>query len=196
MDYGDLNDDIECEENADEEAEDEEFSKKFYFLKNTRCANRYAKKRQQPKVIRFVHYDRCKDIKDYYRELIMLFTSWRNELIEVININCEEEYFNNIITIEKNKSKYYFYNKNDSRMLETIEENVIKELTDDPTPINDKEDESEFVALDTEHMDIDIYETMCLKVTDRVEKFTKPKQYDYSEYNKLVVGMNRNQRKY
>lgn len=47
-------------------------------------------KRKQPKVIRYVHYDRNKGRANFFRELVMLFKPWRDEYDEIESQNCED----------------------------------------------------------------------------------------------------------
>ena len=65
-------------------------------------------KRQKPKIIRSVRYNKKKDPENYYREQIMLYCPWRNEEKDILN-NCQtyQERYNQVETIVcKNKQQY------------------------------------------------------------------------------------------
>lgn len=42
------------------------------------------RERRKPKIIRTVHYNPDKDIENHYRELLMLYSPWRNEELDIL----------------------------------------------------------------------------------------------------------------
>ena len=189
-----INDDI-------EDKESEVFEENsFEFKSNSRCKGKMAKIRKHPKIIRFVNFDRKKSESDYYREQIMLFTHWRNEINQIVNIDHKATYYSNLTSIEENKKKFYFYNESDTLMLEIIQDEIQNTSLEDPETF-DKEDDKDkdddvFGILATDHHEIDLYETMGIKLTDRAEKYNKPKDFTFENYKKLILEMNEQQRRY
>lgn len=88
----------------------------------------FLMKRRQRKVIKFCRFDVHKDPKNFFRELVMLFKPWRNEITEVEEANCEEIYKQNKDAIE---AKYKLYTKADidfNKILSELEEQRCLEL--------------------------------------------------------------------
>lgn len=54
----------------------------------------YVRKRRKPRVIRFRRYYRAQDPDNFYREQLMLYTNWRDEISELVNdvINLEQKF--------------------------------------------------------------------------------------------------------
>lgn len=78
-------------------------------------------KRQRQKIIRFVNFNSNTKKLDHYREQLMLYLPWRNELLDLIKINQESIYLKNIKIIESNRKQFIFYSE---KYLEQIEEEV------------------------------------------------------------------------
>jgi len=174
--------DIECKQkstivsNEDEINEDEtnenqidetsNIKTKHYFLSGSRInKSKYARERKQSKIIRFVKYDRNKNESEYYRELIMLYLPWRNELSEVINIDHLQIYLLYSHTIELNQAKYFFYT---NKFIEEIEDQIKNDLELKIIESKDEKtiliEDKSFAILACQKPDIDIYETMGISV--------------------------------
>ena len=88
--------------------------------------NKFIHKRKIRKIIRYVLFNVDKNEQDFYRENVMLFLPWRDETVDLLNINCKQVYETHIdltkdlyqqfnkVNSEKNKTVYifilFFYN--------------------------------------------------------------------------------------
>ena len=90
-------DDEDEEEEIDEEIEEKVDNIKCFTLKK----NGYLFLRRKPKIIRFRNYKECINPFDYYREQLMLFSSWEKEsdLYEDVETKFEKQ----LAEINKNK---------------------------------------------------------------------------------------------
>jgi hypothetical protein len=52
----------------------------------------YITKRIRPMIIRYRRFGKETDPPNYYREQVMLYTAWRNEQEELLDVNCEDKY--------------------------------------------------------------------------------------------------------
>nr|XP_018902432.1 PREDICTED: uncharacterized protein LOC109033998 [Bemisia tabaci] len=95
--------------------------------------------RTKLKVIRFCNFKESVAEEDYYREQIMLFYPWTNEMKDLIDINCKETFHSPQINeiILRNRSKYIFDNGN--KKIDNLI-SVINECNDDGVPENDMVD--------------------------------------------------------
>ncbi|CAB0002561.1 unnamed protein product, partial [Nesidiocoris tenuis] len=59
------------------------------------------------KILRFRNYKLEQDPVNFYREQVLLFVPWRNEISEVLDRNCEQVYDENISLITENREKYF-----------------------------------------------------------------------------------------
>ena len=78
----------------------------------------YIRLRRQAKIIRFRRYNIIQDETNYYREQLMLYFAWRNELNDSENIDLKPIYESNLIMIAQNKSM--FENKQQSSIDEAF----------------------------------------------------------------------------
>lgn len=85
------------------------------------------KRRRHAKVIRFRNFNASQNRIDYIREQLMLYVPWRNEEVELININHEEKFKIFADIIQKNKKNYVFFKENDY-FIEDIQQSVYKDL--------------------------------------------------------------------
>ncbi|CAG2214630.1 unnamed protein product [Mytilus edulis] len=63
--------------------EDQEEDEDISYNKTTPSTSTY-RERRKPKIIRSVHYNPDKDIENYHRELLMLYSPWRNEELDIL----------------------------------------------------------------------------------------------------------------
>lgn len=188
----------EFQDTFDEESEEKIIAFKFN-SKNPRVKNKIAIKRKQSKIIRFVHFDSNKDEDEYYRELIMLFLPWLDELREVIQIDHKNVYEQNKAKIEKNKKKFYFYSEN---YLENLNNEILEEKNadiDEKDPNKFDENENcEYGLLASEKHEFDIFETIGVDVhkSSLSEKFVIPNQMQDNELIDLLSTLNKKQTKY
>ena len=85
-------------------AEGKHFSDLLYKAKN---GTRY-KKRKVPKIIRYVRYNKKKDLENYCREQLMLFIPWQNEQKDILaSFDTFEAHYNSLkISIESKSNEY------------------------------------------------------------------------------------------
>ena len=82
-------------------------------------------RRQVPRIIRYVNYNKNKDKENYYRERLMLFWPWKNELQDLRGEHntYEESYKAHRKEITINQKKYEEYNDILEEAVEEAEEN-------------------------------------------------------------------------
>ena len=83
-------------------------------------------KRQKPRIIRSVRFNKNKDPENYCREQIMLYTPWRNEKKDVLkNFNTYQDRFEHIKElIEENRKQY----ENHSAVVKRLKDNEFRKL--------------------------------------------------------------------
>ena len=189
-DNNDLNDTIE-----DEQGE----TRQKITLPKLIGLKKFLAKRIKPKVIRYAHFSIHQTPSEYFREQCMLFKSWSNEKKELLDNNNEATYHLNQESIEKNKSKY----------IQLENENILNEIQlqlqqqnddiDSEEDIENQDDVAqEYSALNTEEPFIDIFETMNIKVNNKIpmaENFQVANRLSSEEFEKLILGYNEKQRK-
>ena len=63
--------------------------------------------RKSPKVIRYCGYRLVQDAQNYYRELLMLYHSWRDEQTDIMQlVDFEQEFLNHSDEILLNRREY------------------------------------------------------------------------------------------
>ncbi|GFR05982.1 ATP-dependent DNA helicase [Trichonephila clavata] len=68
--------------------------------------NQYVRRRTKPKVIQYRKFKESQDENEYYREQVMLFTSWRNENADILNLDFKQLYTTNLETIRMNRKEF------------------------------------------------------------------------------------------
>ncbi|GFQ72820.1 ATP-dependent DNA helicase [Trichonephila clavata] len=68
--------------------------------------NQYIRCRTKPKVIQYRNFKESQDENEYYREQVMLFTSWRNENADILSQNFKQLYTTNLDTIRINRKEF------------------------------------------------------------------------------------------
>lgn len=81
------------------------FSKKKY-TNNIECNEQDYRSREKSAIIKYRRYILAQDPLNYYREQILLFVPWRNEVQKIENINSENKYVEYLKLIIQNRSKY------------------------------------------------------------------------------------------
>lgn len=155
------------------------------------------KLRKKPKVIRFVSYKLHKDAVNFFRERLLLFFPWRNELDEIENVNGEEIYMKNQEQIEINSKKYISTDIDIAEIVKEIEErraseeddNWDEEVDNDYVNVLDYDDNimQSNVMFELGQEDSSCYES---------KKFTVPDQISSDEYFELCDSLNDKQRDY
>lgn len=110
------------EEGIQEDHNVEEIDEANMETKKIKISDGTLTKRKTPMVIRYIRYDFHKDPANFFRERLMLFKSWRNELNEIENVNSEAFYQQHKDEIEKNSKTYISTDIDMSSILREIEE--------------------------------------------------------------------------
>jgi hypothetical protein len=157
----------------------------------------YVRKRSVRKIIRFRHYGKMEDPRNYHREQMMLFVPWRNEQSELLDpdIDIEEKakIFQHLVHV--NSKPFYFDQENDDVSLT----NILNELVEDWDEVHD--DETQVVENDMDIMDSEInydesFEEDVVTGNIRVEQFLPPRSIPDDEYRKLMRTLNEKQRRF
>jgi hypothetical protein len=94
-DYDHLNDeniDVNSDDDNDEDMERKKAEElKQYLLLGDKSG--YVKERKRAKIVRYRRYDIQKNRQEFFREQILLFSAWRNELSEIQDVNDKFEQF-------------------------------------------------------------------------------------------------------
>ncbi|XP_059142987.1 uncharacterized protein LOC131930491 [Physella acuta] len=64
------------------------------------------RRKKKPAVIRYRRYKLQQDKSNYFREQLLLFLPWRNELKDIEQVNCEQLYRDSVVKIEDNRKKF------------------------------------------------------------------------------------------
>lgn len=139
------------------------------------------KKRNQPKVLRYVRYNKDQDPENYFREQLMLFYPWRKEKEDLLGAfdNYENHYNEKIDVINVNRMKYEM----DNGVTEILENNL-KEVNGD----------NYVVAAEVQHNEeIDSNEQSSNQSTGVFHGFFNPKDMGYDYDLGLDIGITRKQ---
>lgn len=155
--------------------------------------------RKIPKVIRFCSFSFQKDPVNFFRERIMLFLPWRNELEEVENVNGENTYKQHREIIEANSKKYIELDLDISALLQEIDQ---QRAAEDENENWDAEIDPDFINVFDYDDNIlqpnamfDIGEEQTPSFNEN-KKFTVPDQLSNDEYLQLCDTLNDKQRDY
>jgi len=87
--------------NSDNEAEEEnDILGEVYFA--LRDGSGFIRERNRPSIIRYSPFNINIDRQNYFRALVMLFSPWRDEQVDLVQRNCEEFYLGNEEAIKAN----------------------------------------------------------------------------------------------
>jgi DNA replication protein DnaC len=153
------------------------------------------RKRSVRKIIRFRHYGKMEDPRNYHREQMMLFVPWRNEQAELLDpdIDIEEKAkeFQDLIHVN---SKPFYFNREDDDVSLT---NVLNELVEEW----DDADQNQYVENDMDAIESEItheenFEEDVVTGNVRIEQFLPPRSIPDDEYRKLMRTLNEKQRRF
>lgn len=186
---------IEADENDEmEETPETQKETKQWKLKTLKGT---IQKRRAPRVIRFVRYDINKDSSNYFREHIMLYVPWREELKEVQDQPHEQLCKQHADLITENSGKFTALNINFNDQLRQIEENRLQEESEELADASSPEFEP---ALDYDenvirpNLLVDIGQQVS--PSDSVKSFTVPDMKNDADYFALLDSLNVKQRDY
>jgi len=152
----------------------------------------FVRKRTTPKIIRYRHYGKKEDFKNYCREQLMLFVPWRDEKDELLEIDHVKTANDLRDTIRKN-SKPYIFNQD-------IDDNVLADLYEQAEQFHEEEDSSTLVDEELENLDLGFEEPHCERAEEttksKVQQFLPPRMVDDERYVKLLRSLNEKQRRF
>lgn len=157
----------------------------------------YMIPRKIPKIIRFRNYKEGTDPYNFYREQLMLFTSWKNE--DECNENVDKKYNEKQTEILTNRNKYFFLNM---QSLEELEfENFEEDFEDEGESTNlSKTDIRQALAVhDPAEQQTDIRKDLSLVDNYRSQDHSWYRISSLktdNEYFKDIYSLNDNQYKY
>lgn len=158
------------------------------------------------KVIRYRRYLREQDEANFFREQLMLFYPWRNEETELININHEQVYYDNLEAIQTVRQMFIpddnevdldailqdaqnQVNANDDEQEEPPEDAQIQ------APENQIRNEFAILLPRNSQREVDIFHQMGVELApNRVERFVSPGNIPHSEYLTKMAMLNQRQR--
>jgi len=153
----------------------------------------YVRKRLKSKVLRFRHYGLEEDPDNYYREQLMLFTSWRDEETELLSVNWARTY-NEKQEIIRTNARKFFHNLD-------IDDNILEKIIHDTE--NDVLNEEDNNVLDNnlrlmesdDFFEPDIEESVVSK-SPRFDQFLPPRLICQEEYLKIMRSLNEKQERF
>ena len=155
--------------------EQEETNGKAYKLLNRKG---FIYRRTKAKIIRYRRYQFEEDPSNYYREMLMLFTPWREEREELIDIVYEEVYAQRLPIINTNREQY-------------IAGDAFEECKD----IEEDAAEDVFLADPSQKKaQLDVIPSMAhIKCHKKTENFALPQQISREAFNQLIESLNQKQ---
>ncbi|XP_059178285.1 uncharacterized protein LOC131957470 [Physella acuta] len=196
-----LADDVEVEEMINDEDEGAAKKLKVFQLKDNSGS---IKERKRPKVIRYCRFSRDKDPANYFREMVMLYSPWRDEVKEIEEGNCEAIFLEKKIVIDVNYKNYNKIGEDLNQIYIDIqaerdqEENANAEET-----ILDENGQT--IKPDVNYYDYD--DTVIVPdllnelgqdvaVGEEVKRYKVPGMLSNNDYNKLIDSLNTRQHNY
>ncbi|XP_011313417.1 uncharacterized protein [Fopius arisanus] len=146
-------------------------------------------KRKKVKIIRYVRYTIQRDEQNYYREQVLLFYPWRNEITDIENVDCKMIYQQYLETIEQNRKKYSI-----------IGDEVIDEAIENAMEDNQKKHDEEDLKLKKmkleKYQEIDIFGQAGIDDNNKKFKirFTKPETGSQEQIYEMLDSLNTLQR--
>ena len=146
----------------------------------------YVKQRTRAKIIRYVNYGEFVDPENFYREIIMLYSPWRDERKDITNQNCEEIYRTKAAEIEKVRIKF------DKRI-------DLPEIVEDREQVQNLE-KAEY-TLDDEYevlhnYDFKDHSDQDFEECEKIQKLRMPKMLSDNAFKILIRNLNEKQSKY
>lgn len=177
-------------------------------MKSITLSDGVLRRRKQPKIIRFCRFNLAKDPHNFFRERLMLFKPWRNESVELEEIDPEQIYLQNINLIKEN-SRNYIKEDSDLELLSRAIENGRENQTDDAEGFENDEDSEESSVINVfdypdNTMQADIMFEIGLGHDSSVaamsgtefNKLTIPEVFSNKDYIELMASLNEKQFSY
>lgn len=190
----------------DDEVDEQSRGLKTFELQNNAGK---IKERRRPKVIRYCRFNIEENPQEYFREMIMLFLPWRNELEDIEQANHEEIYRHNLDEIQKN---FKLFNKIDLDLSaiyrEVQEERDAEEYEIENEPSNRQQQEIEEEENQVHAVNYFDYDDTIIKPNimiemgeeaagvDEVKRYKVPDQLNKQDYLNLCDSLNEKQHAY
>jgi hypothetical protein len=149
------------------------------------------KMREKPAIIRYRRYKYDQDPVNYCREQVMLFFPWRNEELELENVDIQKKYADNRDMIEINRKKYA-----------VIEDETLEQCLKDVEKCNELDEQSSSVQNKIPVDDqIDILEqggieSVGNKDKTKLNRFTCPQRISEDEMFSFLRKLNSEQKQF
>ncbi|EDS27530.1 conserved hypothetical protein [Culex quinquefasciatus] len=151
--------------------------------------NAGIKRRVNPRVIRFIRYNREQQPDNYYREKLLLFLPWRCEEKEIQSVNWFQKYTDNVILIERNHASLFL-------MSEEELERAVEEAKNH-RKLHDEEELAEFEANKIpKDQEVDVFVEAGMDRPKNVVqfKYCSPPKVDKQEVMELLCKLNNRQK--
>ena len=166
-------------------------------------------KRQKPRIIRSVRFNKNKDPENYCREQIMLYTPWRNEKKDVLkNFNTYQDRFEHIKElIEENRKQYENHSAVLNHALQEIERDASENIVAPNAQYRDEQDKeigsniSELFGCfdrgkDKQYSEYDLMNDIGIYPRTNDYEELVVKRLKDNEFRKLVQSLNMEQKEF
>lgn len=151
-----------------------------------------VQKRTISKIIRFRHYGKEQDHKNYYREQLMLFLPWRDEDADLLSIDSIEKAQRFQEQIAENAKPFYWNYEVDDELLQgLLRDAEERQLEDDDGPVIENDE-----GIDAEDYFNDFNVDDFAPTRTKVERFLPPRLVEETEYLKMMRSLNERQRRF
>ena len=154
-----------------------------------KTGNGYVHKRSVRKILRFRNYSKSKDEKMSCREKLMLFVPWRNEELELVNIDPVKKVEERMIIITENSAPFY----HKSRM---SEEDIFHEVENAQLETEENVNVEVFMDSLADYIVEEDFISGGSNPTKVVEKFRPNKLFSDEEYLKIMRRLNQKQKQF
>jgi hypothetical protein len=144
----------------------------------------YVHERRYPRIIRFRRFREKEDEANYFREQLMLYYPWRDELSELIDIDVKSVYNKLRGQIDKIRLQY------ESMNLEISVEEMLE--NEDSQNCSDQE----FKAMDGGKYETDIMHEFIGKDESEAVRIPSVSEIGNEDYQKLIISLNSKQKQY
>ena len=166
-------------------------------------------KRQKPKIIRSVRFNKKKDPENYYREQIMLYTAWRNETTDLLkDFQTYQDRFEVVKDeIEKNRKQYENHTDVLDQAVHDIESEESSNIVAPNTQYRDEQDRhigsklSELFGCfdpgkDKQHAEYDLINDIGIYPRTNDDEELVVKRLKDVDFRKLVQSLNVEQKEF
>ncbi len=161
-------------------------------------------KRQKPRIIRSVRFNKDNDPEHYCREQIMLYTAWRNEKTDLLkDLQTYQDRFETVKdVIEKNRTQYENHTEILDQAVRDIDNDDLGNLVAPNTQYRDEQDEEIELfgcfdaGKDKQHAQYDLINDMGIYPRTNDDEDLVVKRLKDSDFRKLVQSLNVEQKEF